>query len=317
MYESAKKLRGIGWKRIREHNNYWGICLLSYLFLLVTELLYMGILILILSQLYKEGDTYQYPFEYTTSDSKMSLRYSMLCFLLSFASLLLSTPLQLGLVKISLSAARGQKVAVKDLFFGFRGGRFWKSIGLIVSNSILIVLWSFVLILPGIVKTFEYALSFYVLADHPEMGVNEARKESMRLMSDNKGRLFRLELSWIGWILLCAATFGILMFWVMPAEQICSAAFYCDARLEDVEGGAKASGMQTPKSDPFQYFSRYSSSAPVPSNAQAPSENAAADNKEASTVETPTQNEALSPSAIQTPVSRSDSDDGENEENGE
>ena len=74
MYESAKKLRGICWKRIREHNNYWGICLLSYLFLLVTELLYMGILILILSQLYKEGDTYQYPFEYLP-DSKGLLRY--------------------------------------------------------------------------------------------------------------------------------------------------------------------------------------------------------------------------------------------------
>ena len=107
------------------------------------------------------------------------------------------------------------------------------------------------------------------------------------------------------------------MLWVTPAVQVCSAAFYCDARLEDVEGGAKASGMQTPKSDPFQYFSRYSSSAPVPSNAQAPSENAAADNKEPSAVETPTQNEALSSPAIQTPVPRSDPGDGENEENGE
>lgn len=117
MYKSAKELRGIGWKRIREHNNYWGVCLLSYLFLLVMELLYIGILILIFSRLYKQWDPYQYPFEYNTSDSKILLGYSMLCSLLAFATLFVTAPLQLSLVKISLSAARGQKVAVKDLLF--------------------------------------------------------------------------------------------------------------------------------------------------------------------------------------------------------
>ena len=327
MYKSAKELRGIGWKRIREHNNYWGVCLLSYLFLLVMELLYIGIIFLTLSLLYKQSNAYQYPYEYMPNypyeympDSKTWWRYSMLCSLLSIAVLLLSVPFQLGLVKISLAAARGQKVSVKDLFFGFRGGRFWKSIGLSISNSILIALWSFLLILPGIVKTFEYALSFYVLADHPEMSITETRKESMRLMSENKMRLFLLELSWIGWIFLCVATFGILMLWVMPAVQICSAAFYCNVVEEDCElsGRPSPNGYERrPIADPFQYFSRYSSSAPVPSNAQAPSENAAADTKEPSAVETPTQNEALSSPAIQTPVPRSDPGDGENEENGE
>lgn len=256
------------------------------------------------------------------SDQKTSMIFSLFSSSLSIAMLLLSAPLQLGMAKVSLAAARGQKVSVKDLFFGFGGGRFWKSVGLSVSNSILIVLWSFVLIIPGIVKTFEYALSFYVLADHPEMGINEARRESMSLMTGNKGRLFRLELSWIGWGLLCVATLGILMLWVLPAAQICLGAFYCDTRLEDLEGNAKTSGSQNIKADPFQYFSRYSSSAPVRSNPPAPSEIAPSDNRpqppeagEPDAAETPLQNgeESLSAVATRTPLPPSDAGDGKNE----
>ena len=140
------------------------------------------------------------------------------------ALLLLSGPMTLGLTLLALNAARGEDVSVNRLFDGFKN--FGSAVWLHISNGLLIFLWTLLLIVPGIIKTFSYALSFHVLKDHPELSANEARKRSMVLMSGNKWRLFCLRFSFIGWWLLCLLTLGILSFWITPYQNTAIAEFY-------------------------------------------------------------------------------------------
>ncbi len=69
-------------------------------------------------------------------------------------------------------------------------------------------------------------MSPYILIDNPVMTAGEARRKSMEIMKGNKWKLFCLQFSFIGWILLSILTFGILFLWVIPAMEMSKIAFY-------------------------------------------------------------------------------------------
>ena len=71
-------------------------------------------------------------------------------------------------------------------------------------QGLYIALWSLLLVIPGIVKTYSYAMTPYIMSEHPSLTANEAITESRRIMNGNKWRLFCLDFSFIGWELLCA-----------------------------------------------------------------------------------------------------------------
>ena len=97
------------------------------------------------------------------------------------------------------------------------------------------------LIIPGIIKSLSYSMSYFILLDNPDMSANDARKESMEMMDGNKGRLFCLYLSYIGWYLLSILTFGILLFWVGPSVRTATAFFYQSLLPEvEVKDGAES-----------------------------------------------------------------------------
>ena len=139
-------------------------------------------------------------------------------------ALLVTGPLTLGLVIVFTNLVRGEKATVSQLFNGF--GNFGKSIILDLLNTIFVMLWSILLVVPGLIKYYSYSMSFYILRDNPEMTQAQARKASIQLMKGNKWKLFCLHFSFIGWILLSALTFGILFIWVLPAMITAEAAFY-------------------------------------------------------------------------------------------
>lgn len=139
-------------------------------------------------------------------------------------SLLVSGPFALGLTWISLTVVRGGNPKIEMLFSGFK--QFGRAFLLNLLIGIFVFLWALLLIIPGIIKAYSYSMSFYILADNPEMSANDARKKSMEMMQGNKWRLFCLHFSFIGWGLLCILTLGILTFWVMPYEQAAEAEFY-------------------------------------------------------------------------------------------
>ncbi|MCM1545809.1 MAG: DUF975 family protein [Clostridiales bacterium] len=138
--------------------------------------------------------------------------------------LLITGPLSLGVAGSCLRVVRGQSVEVSNTFDGFKnfGGAFLLSL----LNSIFIALWSLLFIIPGIIKSYAYSMSFYILNDNPQMDANTARKRSIEMMRGNKWRLFCLDLSFIGWWILCILTLGILSFWVEPYQKVAYAEFY-------------------------------------------------------------------------------------------
>ncbi len=142
------------------------------------------------------------------------------------ASIAITGPLSFGLVALTLNLLRNEELKINNLFCGF--SNFGETFLLYFLNGIYVFLWTLLLIIPGIVKTYAYSMSTYILADNPTITQKEARKRSEQLMIGNKFRLFCLHLSFLGWFLLIIITCGIASLWVIPYMQIATAAFYDD-----------------------------------------------------------------------------------------
>lgn len=99
--------------------------------------------------------------------------------------------------------------------------------------QIKIMLWTLLFIIPGIIKSFSYAMTPYILVEHPEMPVSEAIQTSKRMMNGHKFDLFYLYLTFIGWFLLSIITCGIGFFWLTPYMATAKAAFYLDLKTSE------------------------------------------------------------------------------------
>lgn len=132
----------------------------------------------------------------------------------SLYSLLVSGPFTLGITFFFMNIFRKKEAALGDIFYGF--DHFIKAFGLFLMVSILVFLWSLLLVVPGIIAGFRYSQAFMIMVDHPEYSVMDCINESKRLMAGNKMKLFYLSLSFIGWILL----FMILPFGILTALSL-------------------------------------------------------------------------------------------------
>jgi uncharacterized membrane protein len=113
-----------------------------------------------------------------------------------------------------------------DLFSRF--DILFKALGLRLLITLFTILWSFLLIIPGIIAALSYSMAFYIMEENPSIGIMDAISESKEMMRGNKFRLFCLGLSFIGWVLLCVITFGIGFLWLGPYANAAFAAFYLD-----------------------------------------------------------------------------------------
>ena len=82
------------------------------------------------------------------------------------------------------------------------------------------------LIIPGIMASYSYAMTGYILAEHPELTAGEAIAQSKAMMAGNRWRLFCLQFSFIGWDILCTLTLGIGNLALRPYRHAAEAAFY-------------------------------------------------------------------------------------------
>ncbi|MBR2312253.1 MAG: DUF975 family protein [Clostridia bacterium] len=131
---------------------------------------------------------------------------------------------------ISINVVRKRPVAISNLGKGF--GHFTTCFLLNLLNSLYIALWSLLFVVPGIIRSYAYSMSYFVLADNPKMSQSEVREESIHLMEGNKMRLFYLSLSMLPWLLLGVATGGILLFYALPYCQVVTAQFYETIKAE-------------------------------------------------------------------------------------
>ena len=153
-----------------------------------------------------------------------------LCFGIGF--ILLCGPLYIGLYNVCLKVARGDN----DIKFGtvFEGCyNFAPGLALGFMHTLIIALWSMLLIVPGIIKGYSYSLAYFIKSDHPEYSWRECLNESAYAMHGHKLRLFKLHLSFIGWYILSAVTLGFFSFWVNAYVNTATAIFYEDLKADE------------------------------------------------------------------------------------
>ncbi|MFC6181560.1 DUF975 family protein [Lactiplantibacillus daowaiensis] len=123
---------------------------------------------------------------------------------------------------------------VSDSTIGFTRPYAWPTIGLIILQAIWITLWSCLLIVPGIIKYFAYSQTYYVYKDmvaatpagQPRPRLRDAVTRSRQLMVGHKMEYFVLQLSFIGWAIVCALTLGIGLLWLVPYRYGTFANYY-------------------------------------------------------------------------------------------
>lgn len=92
--------------------------------------------------------------------------------------------------------------------------------------SLFVILWSCLLLVPGIIAAYSYSMVPYLMAEFPDLKLMAAIRESKRLMRGKKWRLFCLQMSFFGWALLALLTLGIGQLWLIPYMRTAEAAFY-------------------------------------------------------------------------------------------
>ena len=139
-------------------------------------------------------------------------------------SLVLGGAVTLGYAQFNLNLIDENDPQFGDLFSHIR--RLWEGFCMQFFQGMLIFLWSLLFVIPGIIASYRYAMTPYILAENMDLSVMEAISESKRLMKGNKLRLFFMELSFLGWQILCVLTLGIASLWVGPYMEAAKAAFY-------------------------------------------------------------------------------------------
>lgn len=139
--------------------------------------------------------------------------------------LFVNLPLEVGTARFFF---KNQKTDAKVAEVAFAYDNCWKNIAVTMFlRDLFIFLWSLLLIIPGIVKAYEYRMIPYILAENPDMNREEVFALSKKMMDGEKWHAFVLDLSFIGWHILGAFTAGILeVFYVVPYQSSTNATLY-------------------------------------------------------------------------------------------
>jgi uncharacterized membrane protein len=148
------------------------------------------------------------------------------------ASLIMSGPFALGLAVFSLSLSRNQDAKLEQIFQGFNN--FGTALGAYLLMILFTVLWSLLLIIPGIIAAISYSMTFYILADDNSIGAMDAIDKSKKMMNGYKWKCFCLGLRFYGLALLCILTLGIGFLWLVPYMQVSMAKFYDDVKANSL-----------------------------------------------------------------------------------
>ena len=145
--------------------------------------------------------------------------------IMAVAFFVLGSVISLGYSRFNLDLVDRRKEPEISTLFGYFPH--WKTAAAAkLLQTLYVLLWSLLFVIPGIVASYSYAMTDYILAEHPELTASEAIDQSKQMMDGNRFRLFCLHFSFIGWDFLCALALGIGHLWLTPYKQAATAAFY-------------------------------------------------------------------------------------------
>lgn len=124
-----------------------------------------------------------------------------------------------NIFKVSFDASYGKKLVVSIL------------------RTVFITLWCFLFIIPGIVYNYSSYFSFQIMCENPNLKPMEALKLSKKMVAGNRGELFALDLSFIGWWILCGISFGIASIYAIPYYLTTQALYYENFKIRALQEG--------------------------------------------------------------------------------
>ena len=128
--------------------------------------------------------------------------------------------------RIMLEARTYERVPLRRFLYPIQTGRWPHMAWTMFLTTLYLILWSFTIV--GLfVKSYSYFLVPYIMAENPTMGANEAITLSRRMMKGHKWECFVMQLSFIGWHVLSALTFGLVgIFWLNGYQAAFFAEYY-------------------------------------------------------------------------------------------
>lgn len=141
----------------------------------------------------------------------------------------LVNPIKLGGVHFFTENTEAGPVPFSTVKAGFRN--YGHNFVVLLLRDVFLTLWFLLLIVPGLIKAYSYRMVPYILAEHPELSATEVITRSREMMNGHKWQAFKLDLSFLGWILLGALTMGLVnVFWTAPYMESAQAALYLKLR---------------------------------------------------------------------------------------
>lgn len=158
--------------------------------------------------------------------------YLNLSILFFVISIFLIKPLSIGLKRYFINGYKNDS-KLSYLFSAFTDGSWFKLALKLTLKDIYLLLWSLLLIIPGIIKSYQYYYVDYILAENPDMSLSEAINISKRRTEGEKFDIFELNLSFIGWIILASLTLNIGYIILNPYMEATYASLYIFNKLKD------------------------------------------------------------------------------------
>ena len=149
--------------------------------------------------------------------------------LLMLLGILVLDPISIGGCKFFIENARhkNEQTGLNHLTMAFKDRNYMNIVLTVLCRDIFVLLWSLLLFIPGIIKSYEYRMVPYILAEHPEMPRREVFLKSREMMSGEKWNAFKLDWSFFFWDYLSILTFGLAgIFFVYPYERATNAELY-------------------------------------------------------------------------------------------
>ena len=163
-----------------------------------------------------------------TSTTGTTRSYGSMLTFSSALTLIIGGPLELGAAIFSLSISRGKEARMEQLFLGFNN--FSTALITYLLLILYVLLWTLLLIIPGIIAALGYSMTFFILSDDPLIKPQDALKKSKSMMDGHKLKLFYLCLRFFLLGLLCILTCGIGFLWLIPFINVTMAKFYDDIK---------------------------------------------------------------------------------------
>ncbi|MBN2696696.1 MAG: DUF975 family protein [Bacilli bacterium] len=137
-----------------------------------------------------------------------------------------------GYTKMFVDVTKGTEPDLQNiLFIGFKEN-YTRNLICYLLRALYTFLWGLLFVIPGIIKTYSYSMAFYLLLKEPELKGEDAITKSREYMNGHKMDLFILHLSYIGWYILSAFTFGILLLWIIPKVQTTTMLYFEEIYLD-------------------------------------------------------------------------------------